>query len=131
MAYFTYVQFSIKWFNWMIQLWCENLLFFMFKKSDSVLIQASMPHCANVLGALFYLLRKILHLITTFFLFLTFMIPNFLIFYVLDFPAFSHFIGQLHFRIFQTLCFLISNFGLILAILFPPSSTVSPLLVHI
>ena len=108
--------------------------------SDTALIKASMAYCANVIGTLLYLLQKILNLITTFFLFLTFLIPDFMkfwVFFVLlfilffnfriwlelhfliiffhfsNFQVFTLFIYQLHFRIFQILCYLISNFGFI------------------
>ena len=50
------------------------------QKFDFTLIQASMVYCANVIGTLFYLLMKILNLITFFSLFLVFLIPNFFIF---------------------------------------------------
>ena len=81
MTCFTYVQFFIKLLLWMIKLWCKNLIFFMFSKSDPTLLQASMAYCPNVLGALFYLLKNILNLITTFFHLLWFLIPGFLNFF--------------------------------------------------
>ena len=50
-----------------------------FKKSNSALIQVSTAQCAKETGALLYLLKKILKLVTTFFLFLTdfFLCPGF------------------------------------------------------
>ena len=67
MFHILYVQLIIKWFYWIIQLWSENLILFMFKESETSLIQASMTYCANIIGVLFYLLEKIFSLITTFF----------------------------------------------------------------
>ena len=71
----------------MTQLWSGNLIFFIFKNSDTALIQASMAYCAHVIGNLFYLLEKIMNRITNFlFLLLTFLIPDFFfLFYVMDF----------------------------------------------
>ena len=37
-----------------IYLWSENLLFFIFKKSDTPFKPALMPYCTNVIGTLFY-----------------------------------------------------------------------------
>ena len=42
----------------MTQLYGETLAFFMLKKSDTALIQASMEYCANIIGVMLYLLRK-------------------------------------------------------------------------
>ena len=59
----------------------EFNIFFMLKKkkkSDTVLILVRMAYCASVMGTLFNLLKKILDLITTFFL-LIFLIPDFCI----------------------------------------------------
>ena len=70
MTCFTYVQLFIKWFYWMIQLWNDNLILVMFQKFDTALIQASIAYCANIIAALFYLMKKILNLIKTFFSFL-------------------------------------------------------------
>ena len=80
MTCLTYVQLFIKWFQWLIQLWSENLIFFIFKKSDTALIQASITNCTNVIGTLLYLLNKFINLITTLFLCLTFLIPDFFVF---------------------------------------------------
>ena len=70
MTCFTYIQLFIKWFYWMIQLWNDNLILFMFQKFDTALIQASIACCANTTAAFIYLMKKILNLITTFFSFL-------------------------------------------------------------
>ena len=76
----TSVQFFNKGFHPMMQLWSENLIFFMFKKCVTALIQASMAFCENVIGALLCILKKILKLTTCCFLFLTFLITIFIFF---------------------------------------------------
>ena len=76
----TSVQFFSKGFHRMMQLWSENLIFFMFKKCVTALIQASMAYCENVIGALLCILKKILNLTTCCFLFLTFLITIFIFF---------------------------------------------------
>ena len=70
------------------------LIFFVFKKSDTVLIKASMAYCVNVIGALFYLLKKTLNLITTFLVFLRFLILDILGFFfeIQDFIGTSFYI---------------------------------------
>ena len=40
----------------------------MFRKSDTALIQVLIVYCKNIKGALFYLLKKVVNLIATFFL---------------------------------------------------------------
>ena len=141
MTCFTYVQFFIKWFHWMIQLWSENMVFFMFKKSDTALMQASMVYHANVIGAFLYLL--ILNF-TTFFILVTFLIHYFFyflvplkfwiflvpflycslvsgfdlyfifwlsFFHLSNFQVFTLYICQLYFRIFLIFCYHINSFG--------------------
>ena len=71
MTCFTYVQFFIKWFRWMILFCSENVIFFMLKQFNNVLIQTSMAYGANIIRSLFYLLREIHNLVISLFLFLT------------------------------------------------------------
>ena len=94
MTCIRYMRFSIKWSHRTIQFCSENMIFFMFKYSDTTLVKSSLTHCATEIRALSYLLRK--HF-------------NFLkIFFVL----FMHFLGTLPFwfRIFLRL-FSYSFFG--------------------
>ena len=84
------------------------LIFFVFKKSDTVLIKASMAYCVNVIGALFYLLKKTLNLITTFLVFLRFLILDILGFFLkFRILLVLLFILSLNFRIWLALHFLI------------------------
>ena len=46
----------------------------MFQQSDTAFAQALMAYCADITGTLFCLLKKILKVFTTFFLFLAFLI---------------------------------------------------------
>ena len=66
----------------MIQLQSESSIFFMLKKSDVAFLQASKAYFVDMIGTLFYLLKKILNLIPTFFLFLAFLIHDFLDFFM-------------------------------------------------
>ena len=60
MTCFTYIQFFIKRFHWMVQFSTENKTFSIFKQSDIALISASMSNRTNIIGSLFYLLQGIL-----------------------------------------------------------------------
>ena len=71
----TNIQFIIKWFHWMIQFCREIVIFFMLKQFNTALIQASMAYSTNITRSLFCLLKEILNLVISFFLFL---VPRFL-----------------------------------------------------
>ena len=71
---FTYKQFFIKWFHWMTQFCSENI-FFVLKQFNTAFIQAPMGYSANIITSLFYLLKQIFNLVTSF----IFLIPLFLI----------------------------------------------------
>ena len=105
------VQYFNKLFHWMIQVWSENLIFFIFQKSNTALIQASMTYCANVIGALFYLLMGIFNLITTFFIFLTFLILDFWIW--ISFMKFGIFLVPLFISFFNLRIWWVFHFLII------------------
>ena len=75
---FTYTQFFIKWFHWMIQFYSDNVIFLILKQSAPDLRQAPKTYCANVIRFLFDLLKKVFNLATSF---LFFMISLFRYFY--------------------------------------------------
>ena len=75
------IQFIIKWFHWMIQFCRENVIFFMLKQFNTALIQASMAYNTSIRRSLFCLLKEIINLVISFFLFL---VPRFL--YSVCFP---------------------------------------------
>ena len=105
MASFTFIQYFVKWFYYMI----KSALKIYFSCSDTSLILALMKYWEHVLGALLYLLKEILDLITSF-VFLTFQVLHSSIFLRSSgFFGTYIFIYQLDFRVFLILSFLICN----------------------
>ena len=123
---FVYIQFFFKWFFWVIQFCGENAVASMFKQFDTPLIRASIAYSAKIIRSLFYLLKKILNLVVSFFSFLGtsfcniifvfqdfcfFPVTCFLIFYFIlqIFMVSALSIFRLHFRIFLIPCFLLCS----------------------